>query len=82
MGIYPDVKVLRHNRRICYNTFEEALERYARHFDADSEEKRAVLADYLEGKLITDGSKKMLFSHDVSMRISWKMKIMTVTQVF
>jgi SAM-dependent methyltransferase len=82
MGIYPDVKVLRHNRRICYDTFEEALESYARRFDADNGEKRALLADYLEGKFITDGSKKMLFSHDVSMRISWKMKITTITRVF
>ncbi|AEF84578.1 methyltransferase type 11 [Treponema primitia ZAS-2] len=78
MGIYPDIKVLRHNRKIVYNSFEAALEAYAGRYDAKDPEKRRVLEKYLKDKLYQADGKRMLFTTDVGMRLSWPMAQATV----
>jgi SAM-dependent methyltransferase len=78
MGIYPDIKVLRHNRKIVYDSFETALEAYAGRYDAKDPEKRRVLEKYLKDKLYQADGKRMLFTTDVGMRISWPMAQATV----
>lgn len=74
MGIYPDIKVLRSRTEILYDSFEDALEDFARRYDACDAEKKAVLSDYLGKKLVARGTKKALVCCDTSMRISWKLE--------
>ncbi|WP_010254480.1 class I SAM-dependent methyltransferase [Treponema primitia] len=80
MGIYPDVKVLRHTRKTVYDSFEKALETYAGRYDAKDPEQLRVLENYLQGKLYHVEGKRMLVSTDVSMRLSWPMCQTTISR--
>ncbi|MDR1248272.1 MAG: methyltransferase type 11, partial [Treponema sp.] len=71
MGIYPDVKTLRHTRKTVYDSFEAALETYAGRYDAKNPEQLRVLEDYLEKKLYHVEGKRMLVAANTSMKISW-----------
>lgn len=74
MGIYPEVRVLRSRTEQVFETFDEALDQYARRYAADTEARRGLLAAYLKDKLRSSGSKWLLPRSDAGMRISWKME--------
>jgi SAM-dependent methyltransferase len=80
MGIYPDIKVLRHTRKIVYDSFEKALETYAGRYDAKNPEQLRVLENYLQEKLYHMEGKRMLVTTDVSMRFSWPMCQTTISR--
>lgn len=71
MGIYPDIRVIRSRTEIVYDSFADALEQFARRYDAGDEAKKALLADYLNEKLISRDGKTILPRSDAGMRISW-----------
>jgi hypothetical protein len=73
MGIYPDVKVLRHTRKTLYDSFEAALETYAGRYDAREPEQLRILEEYLGKKLYHVEGKRMLVANNASMKISWSM---------
>jgi SAM-dependent methyltransferase len=81
MGIYPDVKVLRHTRKTMYDSFETALETYADHYDAKDPAQLRVLEEYLEKKLYHVDGKRMLVTGSTSMKISWPMAQAAVTKI-
>ncbi|GMO52582.1 MAG: class I SAM-dependent methyltransferase [Termitinemataceae bacterium] len=81
MGIYPDVKVLRHKRKVVYDTFEKALQTYAARYDAKEPEQICILEDYLQKKLYHNGKKRLLFNTNVSMRLSWPMSQATKSRI-
>jgi SAM-dependent methyltransferase len=73
MGIYPDITVLRHNRRVVYESFDDIFEHYARRYDVVLREQRKILGAYIRSKfLVYDGDSMIRFTNSVSMRITWK----------
>jgi hypothetical protein len=74
MGIYPDVKVIRSNTEIVYQSFEEALEQFARRYDAADNRQRGILSAYLERRLLKKDGKIFLPRIDTGMRFSWKLE--------
>jgi 16S rRNA G527 N7-methylase RsmG len=82
MGIYPDVKVIRNSARLIYQSFDEVLENYARRYHITTSDQRTLLANYLRTKFIPYQGKSVIrFTTRVSMSISWRTQIMTVTRV-
>jgi SAM-dependent methyltransferase len=80
MGIYPDVKVLRHTRKTLYDSFEAALETYASRYDAKEPEQLRILEEHLAKKLYHVEGKRMLVANNASMKISWSMAQAAVTR--
>jgi hypothetical protein len=74
MGIYPDVKVIRSNTEIVYQSFEEAFEQFARRYDAADDRQRGILSAYLERRLLKKDGKIFLPRIDTGMRFSWKLE--------
>jgi hypothetical protein len=74
MDIYPDVRVLRSNTEMVYQTFEEAFEQFARRYDVVNDAQCGILTQYLERRLAKKDGKLVMPRSDVSMRFSWKVK--------
>jgi SAM-dependent methyltransferase len=81
LGIYPNVKTLRHTRKTMYDSFEAALETYAGRYDAKDPEQLRVLKDYLEKKLYHVDGKRMLVTCDAGMKISWSVTQTAVARI-
>jgi hypothetical protein len=74
MGIYPNVRVLRLNTEIVYETFEEVFEQFASRYDVINDRQRGILTAYLERRLFKKDGKLLLPRSDASMRFSWKLE--------
>jgi ubiquinone/menaquinone biosynthesis C-methylase UbiE len=72
MGIYPDVRVLRSNSEIVYQTFEEAFDRFASRYEVVNDRQRGILKTYLERRLLKKSGKLLLPRSDTAMRFSWE----------
>jgi SAM-dependent methyltransferase len=81
MGIYPDVKTLRHIRKTMYDSFEAALETCAARYDAKNPAQLRVLEEYLEKKLYHVDGKRMLVANSAGMKISWPVAQAAVTKI-
>jgi hypothetical protein len=81
MGIYPDVKTLRHTRKTMYDSFEAALETYTGRYDVKAPEQLRILEKYLEKKLYHVDGKRMLVTANTGMKISWPVAQASVARI-
>jgi hypothetical protein len=74
MGIYPDIRVLRLDTEIVYETFEEVFSQFASRYDVINDRQREILIEYLESRLFKKDGKLLLPRREASMRFSWKLE--------
>ena len=68
LGIYPDVRALRSNTEMVYQTFGEAFEQFARRYDVVNDVQRGILTQYLERQLVKKDGCLVMPRNDASMR--------------
>lgn len=74
MGIYPDIRVIRNTTEMIFPSLDEAVEFFARRYEAGDQEKKSLLKKYLQEKLVVRNGEWRLPRFNVGMRISWNME--------
>ena len=72
MGIYPHIRTFRleHNQR--YSTFDEAVSALAPQAQAESEEQKAVLREYLQGAMREECGALLMPGSSIRVKMWWE----------
>ena len=72
MGVYPHIRTFRleHNQR--YSTLDEAVAALAPQAQAETEEQKAVLRDYLKGAMLEENGALLMPGSSIRVKMWWE----------
>jgi hypothetical protein len=72
MGVYPDVRTFRLEHNQPYASLDEAVSALAPQAQAETEEQKAVLREYLRGALREENGSLVMPGSSVRVKMCWE----------